>query len=303
MSGDDYLNFSPYGYTPTGWVCVTFIILFVVLGCVHTALGVKFKYWIAFPTLIFGCLLEIIGWAGRYWSNQNVLYNPPFLMQIITLIIAPVFFSAWCYTILGMSISTLGQQYSFLRPKWYIIIFVTCDFISLILQAVGGGWAASVDPPTPKMPTNIMVGGIIFQLVSMIAFAGLGVDFMQRAMRRRAYRGREGEEVEMLPSTPDSGTGKEGMYGGYAVARAAKGEKVVRRWRWVMVGTGICSIMIIVRGIYRSVELVQGWDGYFITHEAYQDTLDGIPMIMALLATAVFHPGLFLAPRQGWTSA
>lgn len=281
--------------------------------------------------------MEIIGWAGRYWSNQNVLYNPPFLMQIITLIIAPVFFSAWCYTILGMSISTLGQQYSFLRPKWYIIIFVTCDFISLILQAVGGGWAASVDPPTPKMPTNIMVGGIIFQLVSMIAFAGLGVDFMQRAMRRRAYRGREGEEVEMLPSTPDSGTGKEGMYGGYAVARAAKGEKVVRRWRWVMVGTGICSIMIIVRGgvlscflyetradgiscpgIYRSVELVQGWDGYFITHgknltgylihadgsaEAYQDTLDGIPMIMALLATAVFHPGLFLAPRQGWTSA
>lgn len=58
MSGDDYLNFSPYGYTPTGWVCVTFIILFVVLGCVHTALGVKFKYWIAFPTLIFGCLCK-----------------------------------------------------------------------------------------------------------------------------------------------------------------------------------------------------------------------------------------------------
>ncbi|OXC83530.1 hypothetical protein C345_04240 [Cryptococcus neoformans A2-102-5] len=238
-----------------------------------------------------------------------------------------------------MSINTLGQQYSFLRPKWYIIIFVTCDFISLILQAVGGGWAASVDPPTPKMPTNIMVGGIIFQLVSMIAFAGLGVDFMQRALRRRAYRGREGDEVEMLPSTPEQATGKEGMYGGYAVARVTRGEKEVRRWRWVMVGTGICSIMIIVRGgvlscfiyeisradgisrqgIYRSVELIQGWDGYLITHggqfdrndlsrltgpaEAYQDTLDGIPMIMALLATAVFHPGFFLAPRQGWKSA
>ncbi|OWZ38504.1 hypothetical protein C356_04296 [Cryptococcus neoformans c45] len=231
------------------------------------------------------------------------MYNPPFLMQIITLIIAPVFFSAWCYTILGMSINTLGQQYSFLRPKWYIIIFITCDFISLILQAVGGGWAASVDPPTPKMPTNIMVGGIIFQLASMIVFAGLGVDFMQRAMRRRAYRGREGDEVEMLPSTPEQATGKEGMYGGYAVARVTRGEKEVRRWRWVMVGTGICSIMIIVRGIYRSVELIQGWDGYLITHEAYQDTLDGIPMIMALLATAVFHPGFFLAPRQGWKSA
>lgn len=105
-------------------------------------------------------------------------------------------------------------------------------------------------------------------------------------MRRRAYRGREGDEVEMLPSTPEQATGKEGMYGGYAVARVTRGEKEVRRWRWVMVGTGICSIMIIVRGgvlscfiyeisrtdgisrqgIYRSVELIQGWDGYLITH-------------------------------------
>ncbi|KAE8541643.1 hypothetical protein D1P53_001812 [Cryptococcus gattii VGV] len=299
MSDGDYLNFSPYGYTPAAWVCVTFIILFVTLACVHTALGVKFKYWIVFPTLIFGCLLEIIGWAGRYWSNQNVLYNPPFLMQIITLIIAPVFFSAWCYTILGMGINTLGQQYSFFRPKWYIIIFVTCDFISLVLQAIGGGWAASVDPPTPKTPTNIMVGGIVFQLISMIVFVGLAVDFMQRAMRRRAYKGREGEEEEMLPSTPEleMGMGKEEMYGAYAVARVTRGEEVVKRWRWVMVGTGICSIMIIVR------ELTQGWDGYLITHEVYQDTLDGIPMIMALLATAVLHPGFFLAPRQGWKSA
>ncbi|XAO26267.1 hypothetical protein I312_105103 [Cryptococcus bacillisporus CA1280] len=288
MSDGDYLNFSPYGYTPAGWVCVTFIILFVTLACVHTALGVKFKYWIVFPTLIFGCLLEIIGWAGRYWSNQNVFYNPPFLTQIITLIIAPVFFSAWCYTILGMGINTLGQQYSF-----------------SVRNAIGGGWAASVDPPTPKTPTNIMVGGIVFQLVSMIVFVGLAVDFMQRAMRRRAYKGREGEEVEMLPSTPEleMGMGKEEMYGAYAVARVTRAKEVVWRWRWVMVGTGICSIMIIVRGIYRSVELTQGWDGYLVTHEVYQDTLDGIPMIMALLATAVLHPGFFLAPRVGWKSA
>nr|KIR49093.1 hypothetical protein I312_01242 [Cryptococcus bacillisporus CA1280] len=114
------------------------------------------------------------------------------------------------------------------RPKWYIVIFVTCDFISLVLQAIGGGWAASVDPPTPKTPTNIMVGGIVFQLVSMIVFVGLAVDFMQRAMRRRAYKGREGEEVEMLPSTPEleMGMGKEEMYGAYAVARVTRAKEV-----------------------------------------------------------------------------
>ncbi|ADV23363.1 hypothetical protein I305_05590 [Cryptococcus gattii E566] len=208
MSDGDYLNFSPYGYTPAGWVCVTFIILFVTLACVHTALGVKFKYWIVFPTLIFGCL-------------------------------------SWCYTILGMGINTLGQQYSFFRPKWYIVIFVTCDFISLVLQAIGGGWAASVDPPTPKTPTNIMVGGIVFQLVSMLVFIGLAVDFMQRAMRRRAYKGREGEEVEMLPSTPEleMGMGKEEMYGAYAVARATRGEEVCEVGPYLYMRLGLMGFL------------------------------------------------------------
>lgn len=54
----------------------------------------------------------------------------------------------------------------------------------------------------------------------------------------------------MLPSTPEleMGMGKEEMYGAYAVARVTRAKEVVWRWRWVMVGTGICSIMIIVRG-------------------------------------------------------
>lgn len=98
----------------------------------------------------------------------------------------------------------------------------------------------------------------------MIVFVGLAVDFMQRAMRRRAYKGREGEEVEMLPSTPEleMGMGKEEMYSAYVVARATRGEEVVKRWRGVMVGTGLCSIMIIVRGgsspyfFYRRLELM-----------------------------------------------
>ncbi|WVQ75248.1 hypothetical protein IAR50_004860 [Cryptococcus sp. DSM 104548] len=314
MSGGDYEPTSPYGYTPVVWVTIVFLVIFSVSGAVHLGQGVWGKYYILFPTLIVGLLLEIIGWVARYWSSQNVLYDTPFLMQIITLIIAPVFFSAYCYTILGVAIEALGRQYSLLRPKWYVALFVTCDVISLILQAVGGGWAASTDEhPVPHTPTNIMVGGIIFQLVTMIIFCCLAADFMWRAASKRAYRRKLEREMEMgrieVPDSPHSGADSEarfadkegnGAYGVDSIGDAAKRAKMVRGWWFVMLGVGICSICIIVRGIYRTVELLQGWDGYLISHEVYQDVLDGIPMSIAIISINVFHPTFWLSKRRGW---
>ncbi|OWZ44968.1 hypothetical protein C356_03229 [Cryptococcus neoformans c45] len=302
-ASDQYSLTSPYGYTPTEWVTIVFIVLFSVSGALHLVQATIFKYWIVFPTIAVGIALEIIGWAGRYWSNRNILYNPPFLMQIITLIIAPVFFSAWDYTILGIAIQNLGRQYSMLAPKAYVALFVTCDIISLILQAVGGGWAASSDFPVPKAPTNIMVAGIIFQLVSMIIFSLLACDFMYRAWRKKPYQ----RKVRKVVDEPIGETGSGATEG----TEGSEGEKfdeversaVVRGWWWVMAGTAICSLMIIVRGVYRSVELVQGWNGYVISREVYQDCLDGIPMFIAVLSINVFHPGFFLPRRRKWGRA
>ncbi|OXM78841.1 hypothetical protein C364_03314 [Cryptococcus neoformans Bt63] len=302
-ASDQYSLTSPYGYTPTEWVTIVFIVLFSVSGALHLVQATIFKYWIVFPTIAVGIALEIIGWAGRYWSNQNILYNPPFLMQIITLIIAPVFFSAWDYTILGIAIQNLGRQYSMLAPKAYVALFVTCDVISLILQAVGGGWAASSDFPVPKAPTNIMVAGIIFQLVSMIIFSLLACDFMYRAWRKKPYQ----RKVRQVVDEPIRETGSGATEG----TEGSEGEKfdeversaVVRGWWWVMAGTAICSLMIIIRGVYRSVELVQGWNGYVISREVYQDCLDGIPMFIAVLSINVFHPGFFLPRRRKWGRA
>ncbi|OWT39239.1 hypothetical protein J008_03205 [Cryptococcus neoformans] len=302
-ASDQYSLTSPYGYTPTEWVTIVFIVLFSVSGALHLVQATIFKYWIVFPTIAVGIALEIIGWAGRYWSNQNILYNPPFLMQIITLIIAPVFFSAWDYTILGIAIQNLGRQYSMLAPKAYVALFVTCDVISLILQAVGGGWAASSDFPVPKAPTNIMVAGIIFQLVSMIIFSLLACDFMYRAWRKKPYQ----RKVRQVVDEPIGETGSGATEG----TEGSEGEKfdeversaVVRGWWWVMAGTAICSLMIIIRGVYRSVELVQGWNGYVISREVYQDCLDGIPMFIAVLSINVFHPGFFLPRRRKWGRA
>lgn len=38
--------------------------------------------------------------------------------------------------------------------------------------------------------------------------------------------------------------------------------------------------MMNLRGFYRSVELVQGWRGYLISHESYVIGLDAVPMVL-----------------------
>jgi hypothetical protein len=58
-------------------------------------------------------------------------------MQITTLIIAPVFFTAALYVLLGVLIKLLGRQSSLLSARMYAIVFVTCDIISLVVQVRG----------------------------------------------------------------------------------------------------------------------------------------------------------------------
>jgi len=51
---------------------------------------------------------------------------------------------------------------------------------------------------------------------------------------------------------------------------------------------------MIVRGVYRSIELIEGWRGYLITTERYFIALDGSMMIIAVAAFNFAHPGLLL---------
>jgi hypothetical protein len=47
---------------------------------------------------------------------------------------APTFFTAGVYVILGRFIKIAGRQYSIIGANKYLIIFCTCDFISLVVQ-------------------------------------------------------------------------------------------------------------------------------------------------------------------------
>jgi hypothetical protein len=53
---DDYPQASYYGYRPDEGAAIAFIVIFSVLGLAHIAQGVRYKYWIVFPTIVTGCI-------------------------------------------------------------------------------------------------------------------------------------------------------------------------------------------------------------------------------------------------------
>lgn len=155
----------------------------------------------------------------------------------------------------------LGPHTSPLPPKVYIITFLVVDVVCLSLQAIGGGLAGvAFSKDTSTVPgTNTMVVGIVAQLVSTCVFAILL---------------------------------------NYAFI---KGFRQIRQNRHLILLSGATLLGIgcmIIRGVYRSIELLQGWRGYLITTERYAIALEGCMMIIAVAVFNVYHPGRLLAKAK-----
>ncbi len=178
-------------------------------------------------------------------------------MQITTLIIAPTFFSAVLYVVLGLLVKRMGPSSSLLSARMYTIVFGTCDFISLVAQAVGGAMASGAANQAggdTTSGTHIMVGGIAFQLVTMTFFAVLMFDSGRRVRHMELDR-----DVKL-----------------------------------VLVAMAIAFTMIYVRGVYRTAELAQGWAGFLITHEVYFVVLDAVLMVITVFAFLALDPASLL---------
>ena len=175
---------------------------------------------------------------------------------------APTFFTAGIYVILGRLIAHVGPHSSPIAPKTYLWIFCSCDVLSLVVQAVGGGMASVASGEAngnTKPGTDIMVAGILFQLASISIFVALLIMFLLRVRHAR------------FP------------------------------WNLkLLVGAMIFSVvMIYIRSIYRSIELLQGWNGYLITHQIYFVVLDAVLMVLAVSVFNVLNPGWLLGKDGG----
>ncbi|KAJ1311081.1 hypothetical protein OPQ81_009585 [Rhizoctonia solani] len=254
---------SLYGYVPTRWICILFVALYASSTALHTGQAIWTRIWWLFPTLVCGGILEILGWTGRLWSSSSPGLLNPYLMQICCTILAPSFMTAANFVMLGKIIERLGYQYSRLSPKLYTIVFVTCDIIALVVQAVGGAKASlavQLRNEDPEKGAKIMVGGIIFQMAAITIYTLLAAEFLFRYYFDRPVRQTVSSGSETTRPKPQHDN----------------------KITLMILGLLISTLFIYIRSIYRTIELLGGWTGPIITNQLYFNVLDGMPIVIAI---------------------
>lgn len=115
------------------------------------------------------------------------------LRYLICLTIAPVFFAAAIYLCLARIVVVYGTglwdgALSF-PPRVYAILFITLDFLSMLLQACGGAITALADDYTTEHTgIHIMIVRLLLQIASLLLFIGICAVFALR-VSRAARRG------------------------------------------------------------------------------------------------------------------
>ncbi|KAK4162468.1 RTA1 like protein-domain-containing protein [Cladorrhinum sp. PSN259] len=224
--------------------------------------------------MVLGCITELIGYAARVISSGNPWQETAFLMQIVCLTIGPAFLAAGIYSCLAKLVLIYGEGNSRLKAAWYTRIFIPCDVVSLILQAVGGAFASLADDKkTLDLGTNIMIAGLVWQVFTLVMFVACCTDFFLRVQRRKKQLG---DEMALDQS------------------RAGLSIRGSRMFKGFLCALALSTITILWRSSYRVAELSEGFDGPLMAKQDLFIGFESVMIAVSVLALNAFPPSVCL---------
>ncbi|KAI9375886.1 RTA1 like protein-domain-containing protein [Aspergillus egyptiacus] len=263
-------------YRPLLWCQIVFMAIFGAALCPQIGIGIRYKTWTFMVAMVLGLAGEVVGYGGRIMLHNNPFQLDGFLMYLVSLTIAPAFFTAAIYLTLSRIVVAYGEQISYFHPRTYTITFITFDVIALILQAAGGAMASTAEPGdqgATDLGVNVMIAGLAWQVVSLGIFTALSTCFYLRV--------RKAASTDFNPD-----------FAGLRSTRYFKGSL------W---GFGVATIAIFVRSVYRCLELREGFDGELANDEVTFMILEATTIATAVIALTAFHPGA--AWKGQWNEA
>ncbi|KAF9049274.1 RTA1-domain-containing protein, partial [Hymenopellis radicata] len=263
-------------YVPSRQVSAVFVLIFAISTLLHLWQCLHYRMWWTIPTILLSGCLEVLGWSGRLWSSFSPSLQDPYMIQIICTIIGPTPLVAANFIIMGAIIRILGPMYSRLGPRNYSRVFLGCDIISLVIQGTGGGIAATAkNLNRVNLGANIMLGGIILQLVIIVLYSILSAEFLWRY------------SIADLQTT---------------LTNADFRGKMDVRIKNMLAGLFFNILCLVIRAIYRTIELADGWNGRVINTEVYFNVLDGAMVVLAMYIFNFAHPGHLIGRDMGKSS-
>ncbi|KAK1990493.1 parasitic phase-specific protein PSP-1 [Colletotrichum falcatum] len=261
------LEWSILRYQPSVAASGVSIAFFALALIAHAAQGIRWKTWGFTASIISGCVLEIIGYVGRLIIHDNPFDFQGFLIQIICITVAPVFFSAAIYVLLSQTINFLDRSISRFSPRLFYWTFIPLDVVSLVLQALGGALSSvGTTIEAVDQGVNISLVGLVLQVAALLVFCGLFADYM------------------------------------ITYTRSKTRPRMSQRLRLYLLFLSLSTLLILLRCVYRVVELHEGYFSHWFRDEALFIALESAVMILAVLCLTIGHPGLLFTRRSGETS-
>lgn len=274
-------------YIPTIAGNAVYAAFFAILIIPNLWFGIRSKTWSFMTWMILGLVGEFVGYIGRIQLHNNIFDFNAFLTYLIPLTIAPAFITASIYLCLARIIYVVDPalQYTRLKPMTYTKIFVTFDFICLVLQGAGGGLAATANTPADgDTGVNVMIAGLAFQVVSLVIFSAVCLDFAWRLRKSSSSASTKMEDssVEQSPAT--------------LRLDAIRHSKMFKGFTWTI---AIAVTLVLIRSSYRLAELKDGFNSALFNDQVLFMIFEGPMIIIACVLLTVFHPSLSM--RGFWS--
>lgn len=255
---------------------VSLAVLFGLFLIFQIIFGIYFKQWWFFVCYFCGLLLEVLGYAGRIWSHYNIRSFDAYVMQLVCITLAPCFLMAGIYYLLAQLTVIMGQHFSMLKPMQYSLIFIICDLISIILQAAGGGMASAElsDHESTRAGSNVMVGGLAYQVFSMTLFQYMWYVFCYRCYKCKK---KFGDEI-FNPQYTKLRSRKAFIPLFYIISFAV--------------------LFIYIRSIYRLIEMAEGFTSSMANNETLLMCLESLMVCLSSLLLTVLYPGFAYGPKS-----
>ncbi|GAW19777.1 hypothetical protein ANO14919_092680 [Xylariales sp. No.14919] len=234
---------------------------FTILIPIALALGVKYKSP-GFTTFIAtGLALEAVGYVGRLLlrNNQN---NPTYFAIFLTgTTLGPTCICGAMFSVVPRIIAIYGEEYRSWRPFWYLLLLSALTIASLALELVGSVVSTTQEAPTVvEAGIRLLVVGLAIQLVALSIFA-LHATLFTITLRTRQHN-LDPKFAPVYTSTL------------FKISLAA---------------FIVATALILLRTIFRTIQIVEGFQSSIAQAETHFLLLDGVTMLItSILFLACF---------------
>ncbi|KAH8760253.1 putative RTA1 domain protein [Hyaloscypha finlandica] len=248
----------PWDYVPSLPLAIVATVVFASLTILHTFRLFRTRTWFCIP-FILGGAFETIGYGARAAGHSNLDSLPPYIIQALLILLAPILFAASVYMILGRLIrATSAESYSIIRVNWVTKIFVGGDIFSFLVQALGAGMLSGAKTQSSKKRgETVILAGLIFQIIIFGFFILVALVFHNRLRARPT-------DKSTAPGLP---------------------------WERLMFMLYGVSVLITTRNLFRVIEYAMGESGYLLQNEWPIYVFDTALMVCVLAICQMWYVG------------